>query len=129
VVQLVQLSKESLTDQAKSLFNRGIKATKELLECEKVQLDAFIELEDNLDLHYRSKLKSLDEHYSKYIAITEENHFIQGYLAAKGFQDGLIPERVKTQYTEREIVYIEDIPKGVTLVIKGTLFVGTGIVS
>lgn len=118
--------REELIAQAKELFKRGIKSTQDLLKKEDIQVESLVQLEGKLNSQQRPELLELERQYSAYIRGSEEHHFIQGYLAAKGYEDGLQPVQENESSTERKIIYIDKIQKGVILALNGMLVVGTG---
>jgi len=118
--------REELITQAKELFKRGVKSTQDLLKKENTQVESLVQLEEKLNSQNQQELLELERKYSSYIRGSEEHHFIQGYLAAKGYEDGLQPVRTNENSQEKKIIYIDKIQKGVILALNGMLVVGTG---
>lgn len=117
------MTKEDLMVQAEELFTRGVKSTKSLLKRENIESEMLVKLEDQLESQQqRNILEQFINTNLEYIRETEKNHFIQGYLAAKGFEGGLHSIERET----KKIVYTNEIEEGVTLSVKDMLVVGTG---
>jgi len=109
--------------QAEGLFSRGVKSTKGLLKKENNESKMLVQLEEQLSSQKdKDALNQFVNTNSAYIRELEKHHFIQGYLAAKGFEDGLH----SIEEESKKVVYIDKIEEGVILALKDMLVIGTG---